>query len=105
MLRGPRVQDLLHTMLEHRARVKDLAETRTQALHTSLLMAGFTRAATQVRGPPYSQPTGIWATCYSSQMTFTFPGSFSPHHNLTMRTLRSGELNGFPRDHTEAQNI
>ncbi|XP_019500408.1 PREDICTED: spectrin beta chain, non-erythrocytic 5 [Hipposideros armiger] len=48
-LRGPRVQDLLHTVLKHRARVKELAETRRQALHTSLLMAGFTRAATQVK--------------------------------------------------------
>nr|KAF6487643.1 spectrin beta, non-erythrocytic 5 [Rousettus aegyptiacus] len=46
-LRGPRVQDLLRTVLEHRARVKELAETRAQALHTSLLMAGFARAATQ----------------------------------------------------------
>lgn len=54
-LRGPRVQDLLRTVLEHRARVKELAETRAQALHTSLLMAGFARAATQVRGHPLTQ--------------------------------------------------
>uniref|UniRef100_A0A671DN44 Spectrin beta, non-erythrocytic 5 n=1 Tax=Rhinolophus ferrumequinum TaxID=59479 RepID=A0A671DN44_RHIFE len=47
-LRGPTVKDLLHTVLAHRARVKELAETRRQTLHTSLLRAGFTRAVTQV---------------------------------------------------------
>lgn len=47
-LRGPRVQDLLHTVLERRARVKELAESRGHALHASLLMASFTRAVTQV---------------------------------------------------------
>lgn len=54
-LRGPRVQDLLRPVLEHRARVKELAEARGQALHASLLMAGFTRAATQVREHPLAQ--------------------------------------------------
>lgn len=52
-LRGPRVQDRLHAVLEHRARVKELAESRRQALHASLQMAGFTRVATQVRGQPH----------------------------------------------------
>ncbi|XP_053451516.1 spectrin beta chain, non-erythrocytic 5 [Nycticebus coucang] len=46
-LQGPRLQNSLHTVLEHRARVKDLAERRGHALHTSLLVASFTRAATQ----------------------------------------------------------
>uniref|UniRef100_A0A8C4M5V2 Spectrin beta, non-erythrocytic 5 n=1 Tax=Equus asinus TaxID=9793 RepID=A0A8C4M5V2_EQUAS len=48
-LRGPRVQDLLHTVLERRARVKELAESRGHALHASLLMASFTRAVTQAQ--------------------------------------------------------
>ncbi|XP_006831957.1 PREDICTED: spectrin beta chain, non-erythrocytic 5 [Chrysochloris asiatica] len=43
----PRVQGLLGEMLELRARVKDLAESRRGALHTSLLTAGFTWAASQ----------------------------------------------------------
>lgn len=51
-------------MLAHRARVKELAETRRQTLHTSLLRAGFTRAVTQV--------PSVWTTFYSSQMTLTF---------------------------------
>uniref|UniRef100_H0XEK4 Spectrin beta, non-erythrocytic 5 n=1 Tax=Otolemur garnettii TaxID=30611 RepID=H0XEK4_OTOGA len=46
-LQGPRLQSSLHSVLEHRARVKDLAESRHHALHTSLLVASFTRAATQ----------------------------------------------------------
>ncbi|XP_032199248.1 spectrin beta chain, non-erythrocytic 5 isoform X4 [Mustela erminea] len=48
-LGGPIVQDRLHTVLEHRAQVKDLAESRGQALHTCLLMTGFTRAVTQAQ--------------------------------------------------------
>ncbi|XP_032273432.1 spectrin beta chain, non-erythrocytic 5 [Phoca vitulina] len=48
-LGGPNVQDRLHTVLEHRARVKELAESRGQALHASLLMTGFTRAVTQAQ--------------------------------------------------------
>ncbi|XP_055291885.1 spectrin beta chain, non-erythrocytic 5 [Moschus berezovskii] len=47
MLGGPRAQDLLCTVLERRARVKELVESRQHALHTSLLMAAFIRAATQ----------------------------------------------------------
>uniref|UniRef100_A0A8C6D7R2 Spectrin beta, non-erythrocytic 5 n=1 Tax=Moschus moschiferus TaxID=68415 RepID=A0A8C6D7R2_MOSMO len=47
MLGGPRAQDLLCTVLERRARVKELMESRQHALHTSLLMAAFIRAATQ----------------------------------------------------------
>lgn len=54
-LGGPKVQDGLRTVLEHRARVKDLAESRGRALHTSLLLTGFTTAVTQVRGPPPTQ--------------------------------------------------
>ncbi|GAB5572546.1 spectrin beta chain [Prionailurus iriomotensis] len=46
-LGGPKVQDGLRTVLEHRARVKDLAESRGRALHTSLLLTGFTTAVTQ----------------------------------------------------------
>ncbi|KAF6133107.1 spectrin beta, non-erythrocytic 5 [Phyllostomus discolor] len=46
-LRGPRVQLRLHAVLERRARVKELAETRRQALQASLRMAGFTRVTTQ----------------------------------------------------------
>ncbi|XP_072594223.1 spectrin beta chain, non-erythrocytic 5 [Vulpes vulpes] len=45
----PKVQERLHAVLEHRARVKELAEGRRQALHTSLLMTGFTRAVTQAQ--------------------------------------------------------
>lgn len=51
-LGGPQVQDRLRMVLEQRARVRDLAESRGQALHTCLLMTGFTRAVTQVREPP-----------------------------------------------------
>ncbi|KAF4017333.1 hypothetical protein G4228_009075 [Cervus hanglu yarkandensis] len=47
MLGGPRAQDLLCTVLERRARVKELVESRQHALHTSLLMAAFVRATTQ----------------------------------------------------------
>ncbi|KAF5925525.1 hypothetical protein HPG69_001972 [Diceros bicornis minor] len=46
-LRASRAQNLLQTVLEHRAQVKELAESRGHALRTSLLMAAFTRAATQ----------------------------------------------------------
>ncbi|KAM9646114.1 spectrin beta chain, non-erythrocytic 5 [Trichechus inunguis] len=46
-LQGPRVQGLLDEVLERRTHVKDLAESRRRALHTSLLTASFTRAATQ----------------------------------------------------------
>ncbi|KAM8907210.1 spectrin beta chain, non-erythrocytic 5 [Lycaon pictus] len=44
-----KVQERLHAVLEHRARVKELAEGRRRALHTSLLMTGFTRAVTQAQ--------------------------------------------------------
>nr|XP_048315627.1 spectrin beta chain, non-erythrocytic 5 [Myodes glareolus] len=44
---SPKGQKLLCHMLEHRARVKELAMSRGQALHTSLMMANFTRAAVQ----------------------------------------------------------
>ncbi|XP_032336758.1 spectrin beta chain, non-erythrocytic 5 [Camelus ferus] len=47
MLGGPRTQDMLHTVLEHRARVKKLVESRGHTLHTSLMMGAFTRATTQ----------------------------------------------------------
>ncbi|OWK09720.1 hypothetical protein Celaphus_00006342, partial [Cervus elaphus hippelaphus] len=47
MLGGPRAQDLLCTVLERRARVKELVESRQHALNTSLLMAAFVRATTQ----------------------------------------------------------
>lgn len=48
---SPKGQNLVYHVLEHRAQVKELAESRGQALHTSLMIANFTRAATQVRGP------------------------------------------------------
>ncbi|XP_057162138.1 LOW QUALITY PROTEIN: spectrin beta chain, non-erythrocytic 5 [Ursus arctos] len=48
-LGGPQVQDRLRMVLEQRARVRDLAESRGQALHTCLLMTGFTRAVTQAQ--------------------------------------------------------
>ncbi|XP_025775020.1 spectrin beta chain, non-erythrocytic 5 [Puma concolor] len=48
-LGDPKVQDGLRTVLEHRARVKDLAESRGRALHTSLLLTGFTTAVTQAQ--------------------------------------------------------
>lgn len=44
-------QNLVYHVLEHRAQVKELAESRGQALHTSLMISNFTRATTQVRGP------------------------------------------------------
>ncbi|XP_058149963.1 spectrin beta chain, non-erythrocytic 5 [Dasypus novemcinctus] len=47
VLQGPRVQDVLDAVLERRARVKELAGRRGQALHTSLLTAGLTRAVAQ----------------------------------------------------------
>ncbi|KAM6181713.1 LOW QUALITY PROTEIN: spectrin beta chain, non-erythrocytic 5 [Erethizon dorsatum] len=47
VLPDPRGQDLSHNVLEHQARVKELAESRECALHTSLLIASFARAATQ----------------------------------------------------------
>ncbi|XP_069348326.1 spectrin beta chain, non-erythrocytic 5 [Eulemur rufifrons] len=46
-LQGPGLQDSLRTVLGRRARVKELAESRGQALHTALRIARFTRAATQ----------------------------------------------------------
>ncbi|XP_040602017.1 LOW QUALITY PROTEIN: spectrin beta chain, non-erythrocytic 5 [Mesocricetus auratus] len=45
---SPKAQSLVSRVLEHRAQVKALAESRGQALHTSLMIASFTRAATQV---------------------------------------------------------
>lgn len=55
---SPKGQKLLCLVLEHRARVKNLAQSRGQTLHTSLMVANFTRAAAQVRGPslPTAQP-------------------------------------------------
>ncbi|ERE70802.1 spectrin beta chain, brain 4-like protein [Cricetulus griseus] len=44
---SPKGQNLVYHVLEHRAQVKELAESRGQALHTSLMIANFTRAATQ----------------------------------------------------------
>lgn len=49
VLPGPRGQDLLRSILEHQAHVRELAENRDRVLHTSLLIASFTRAADQVR--------------------------------------------------------
>ncbi|XP_040854019.1 spectrin beta chain, non-erythrocytic 5-like [Ochotona curzoniae] len=46
---GSRVQHWLGTVLVWRARVQDMAESRSQALHTSLLYARFTEAATQAK--------------------------------------------------------
>ncbi|XP_023568382.1 spectrin beta chain, non-erythrocytic 5 [Octodon degus] len=46
-LPGPRGQDLLHGVLNWQARVKELAQSRECALHTSLLISSFARAATQ----------------------------------------------------------
>lgn len=51
MLGGPRVQDLLCSLLERRAQVEELAESRGHTLHASLLMTALIRAAFQVRGP------------------------------------------------------
>ncbi|KAL1785833.1 spectrin beta chain, non-erythrocytic 5 [Sigmodon hispidus] len=45
---SPKGQILVYQVLEHRAQVKALAESRGQALHTSLMIANFTRAATQL---------------------------------------------------------
>ncbi|XP_036040911.1 spectrin beta chain, non-erythrocytic 5 [Onychomys torridus] len=45
---SPKGQSLVYHVLEHRAQVKELAESRGQALHTSLMIANFTTAATQV---------------------------------------------------------
>ncbi|XP_021581618.2 spectrin beta chain, non-erythrocytic 5 isoform X1 [Ictidomys tridecemlineatus] len=47
VLPGTKRQDLLHSILEHGALVKELAESRGHALQTSLLIASFTRAAGQ----------------------------------------------------------
>ncbi|XP_076785650.1 spectrin beta chain, non-erythrocytic 5 isoform X3 [Arvicanthis niloticus] len=41
-------QNLVYHVLEYRAQVKELAESRGQALHTSLMISNFTRATTQV---------------------------------------------------------
>lgn len=51
MTPSPQGQNLVYRVLEHRAQVKELAESRGQALRTSLMIGNFTRAATQVRGP------------------------------------------------------
>ncbi|CAH6788033.1 Sptbn5 [Phodopus roborovskii] len=45
---SPKGQNLVYQVLERRAQVKELAESRGQALHTSLMTANFTRAAAQV---------------------------------------------------------
>lgn len=58
MFTGPRAQGLLHVVLERRARVKELAEDWGCALHTSLLITAFTRAAIQVSPPP-PQPSAF----------------------------------------------
>lgn len=46
---SPKGQKLVCHVLEHQTRVKELAVSRGQALHTSLMIANFTRAAAQVR--------------------------------------------------------
>ncbi|XP_028622676.1 spectrin beta chain, non-erythrocytic 5 [Grammomys surdaster] len=48
MILSPKGQNLVYHVLEHRAQVKELAESRGQALHTSLMISNFTRATTQV---------------------------------------------------------
>uniref|UniRef100_A0A8D2AM26 Spectrin beta, non-erythrocytic 5 n=1 Tax=Sciurus vulgaris TaxID=55149 RepID=A0A8D2AM26_SCIVU len=47
MLPDTKGQDVLHSVLELWALVKELAESRGHALHSSLLIASFTRAVTQ----------------------------------------------------------
>lgn len=51
MIPSLKEQNLVYHVLEYRAQVKELAESRGQALHTSLMISNFTRATTQVRGP------------------------------------------------------
>ncbi|GAB1286757.1 Spectrin beta, non-erythrocytic 5 [Apodemus speciosus] len=48
MTPSPQGQNLVYRVLEHRAQVKELAESRGQALRTSLMIGNFTRMATQV---------------------------------------------------------
>lgn len=50
MVPSSKGQNLVSHVLEHRAQVKELTESRGQALHTSLMIGNFARAATQVRG-------------------------------------------------------
>lgn len=59
MISNPKGQNLAYHVLERRAQVRELAESRAQALHASLMVANFTTAATQVRQPsllPVAQP-------------------------------------------------
>lgn len=51
MIPSPKGQNLVYHVQERRAQVKELAESRGQALRTSLMIGNFTRTATQVRGP------------------------------------------------------
>ncbi|XP_060228154.1 spectrin beta chain, non-erythrocytic 5 [Meriones unguiculatus] len=47
MISDPKGQNLAHHVLERRAQVKELAESRAQALHATLMVANFTMAAIQ----------------------------------------------------------
>lgn len=75
-------------MLERRARVKELVESRQLALHTSLLVAAFIRAATQVKPIP--------AQCHQHGPHLPVPDDvhlrslFRPRHSPVMRTLKFG---------------
>ncbi|XP_058521995.1 spectrin beta chain, non-erythrocytic 5 [Ochotona princeps] len=55
---GSRAQHWLGAVLVRRARVQDMAESRSQALHTSLLYARFTEAATQAKD--WIQQRTLW---------------------------------------------
>ncbi|XP_038962424.1 spectrin beta chain, non-erythrocytic 5 isoform X3 [Rattus norvegicus] len=48
MIPSPKGQNLVYHVQERRAQVKELAESRGQALRTSLMIGNFTRTATQV---------------------------------------------------------
>lgn len=81
---SPKAQSLVSRVLEHRAQVKALAESRGQALHTSLMIASFTRAATQVRGP---------SPDYCLNLKSTFEVALIPQHYDDKNRFK--ELNGF----------
>ncbi|XP_061286842.1 spectrin beta chain, non-erythrocytic 5 isoform X2 [Bos javanicus] len=100
MLGGPRAQDLLCTVLERRARVKELVESRRHALHTSLLVAAFIRAATQAKDWIQEQlqqlkepvPSGdLKAKLRHLQKHQAFEAEVQAHEEIITSVVKEGE--------------
>uniref|UniRef100_A0A452DXD2 Spectrin beta, non-erythrocytic 5 n=1 Tax=Capra hircus TaxID=9925 RepID=A0A452DXD2_CAPHI len=99
-LGGPRAQDLLCTVLERRARVKELVESRQHALHTSLLVAAFIRAATQAEDWIQEQlqqlkepvPSGdLKAKLRHLQKHQAFEAEVQAHEEIITSVVKEGE--------------